>query len=114
MHLFRFGYQTPRQQRIPNGQFGWDHENSRAFFIVCEDTQRAYEWGKHIAIKYLEVMYGNGNVTRDMVYGWMETDEDEIVQMREQGTIPVIPYGEMPDVEQMARERYGDGKEAYQ
>lgn len=55
--VFRFGYETPRQQAA-NVARGWDDESSQWVVIEASDEAAALAWGREVAERFVRELGG--------------------------------------------------------
>lgn len=107
-YLYIFGYETP-MQRENNAAHGWDDEDSAAIFIVAETEQQALEWGHAISKKFVDDLSSGQSAIWDenRFAAWVDHDYAKNFSARQLRAIPIVRYGEYPDVGAMLPSSYG-------
>lgn len=97
--LFRFGFESPAQQRSNNAR-GWDDEDTRAVFIESGDADQAMSWGREIAEAFVQRLWAvEGEPAPSWKQAqfahWLEANPDEIAKAKAVG-VPSVRPGEHP------------------
>ena len=102
--LFVFGYETPSEREY-NMKFGSDLESSEIVFIEAEDAERALEWGKCIAEKFLCALYGSPGVSwRKLGYAsYIDQSDPPDFDPASIASAPCVSVGELPDIANLVK-----------
>ncbi len=101
VHLFRFGYCTPRQWAA-NEANGWDDESSSAFLVRAESADDALSWGCEVADKYVSRQFeleGWTEIPSWKASGFASWIEDDPAAEFPDGVegLPVVACGVLPN-----------------
>lgn len=107
-YLFYFGYCTPEQWKA-NDDFDLDDESSAAFFVMADSTEAALRWGNEVAEFYVAHLFACSVWSTTVpswkvsqFANWIEDAPESRFSEEQLSTLPLVSYGEMPSIEQLA------------
>lgn len=104
--VYHFGYETP-DQAAANAANGWDDESSAAFIVVALDEEHALRWGDTVAGAFVSSLFAAQGRPYDwfeaQFASWIEERPETVYSPEELRDLPRVTYGEMPDLQAIAR-----------
>jgi hypothetical protein len=99
-YLFVFGYRTP-EQLARSLECGSDDEDSRAVYILAPSESAALEWGRTLAEKFVQWLYGDQKVswTAGNYAHWVEANPTQRFSSDALVHIPRVEVGQLPNWE---------------
>ncbi len=101
-HLFVFCFETPDQLHT-NPMYGWDDEETMAFFVKAESEEAAFHWGRKAAREFVRALFEREGVStrfdwRPEAYGhWVEPNPAAVLPARELERLPTVRIGQYLD-----------------
>ena len=97
--LYGFGFETPRQRLLNDGN-GRDDEDSGCLFIECESAGEALRWGRVVAEAFMKWLYSDDSISwAESGYAdWVNASPEAEYTPEQLANIACVPVGKMSDL----------------